>query len=117
MSQEKKVDESWKISVEKERRAPGPTQETAGAAAHSDFLGFISTLAMQVMIGLGEVAHPQTGQPEPDLAQARYLIDIIQLLSEKTKGNLSKEEEREMQTLLYELRVKFVKKSKEIPQS
>ena len=114
MSQEKKIDESWKHSVEKEKNLPNPS-EAAVPATESDFTGFISTLAMQAMVALGEIAHPQTGQPEPDLAQARYLVDVIQLLSEKTKGNLSKEEAQELKTLLYELRVKFVKKSQEIP--
>ena len=115
MNQEKKVDESWKNTVEKEKHAPSHAGEAAGPA-ESEFLGFISTLAMQAMIALGEMAHPQTGQPEPDLNQARYLVDVIQLLSDKTQGNLSKEEAQELKTLLYELRLKFVKKSKEVPQ-
>ena len=110
MSQEKKVDESWKRSVEKEKHAPN-SAETPDSPAEVDFLGFISTLAMQSLTAMGEIAHPQTGQPEPNLPQARYLIDVIQLLSEKTKGNLSAEETDELKTLLYELRVKFVKKS------
>ena len=114
MNQEKRVDESWKNSVEKEKHIPSHAKETA-SPAESEFLGFISTLAMQAMIALGEMAHPQTGQPEPDLAQARYLVDTIQLLSEKTKGNLSKEEAQELKTLLYELRLKFEKKSQELP--
>lgn len=114
MSQEKRVDESWKHSVEKEKNAPAAA-EPAAPGSESDFLSFVSTLAMQALVAMGEVAHPQTGQPEPDLPQSRYLIDIIQLLSEKTKGNLSKEEAQELKTLLYELRVKFVKKSKELP--
>ena len=115
MSQEKRVDESWKNSVEKEKRVDPHAEETA-PPVESEFLVFVSTLAMQAMIALGEIAHPQTGQPEPDLPQARYLVDTIQLLSEKTKGNLSKEEEGELKTLLYQLRVKFVKKSQEVPQ-
>ena len=48
-----------------------------------------------------------------NLPQARYLIDVIQLLSDKTRGNLSPEEEKVLKNLLYELRVQFVKKSQE----
>ena len=114
MSQEKRVDESWKHSVEKEKSAPTAAESTA-PPSDSDFLSFISTLAMQALVAMGEVAHPQTGQVEPDLPQSRYLIDMIQLLTEKTKGNLSKEEDQELKTLLYELRVKFVKKTQETP--
>ncbi len=113
MSQEKKIDESWKHSVEKEKQTPGPADKAA-TPSESDFLGFVSTLAMQTMVALGEVAHPETGQPQSDLSQARYLIDVIQLLSEKTAGNLSIEEASELKTLLYELRIKFVKKSQSI---
>ena len=113
MSQDKKVDESWKHSVEKEKQAQATPEESA-PAAEADFLGFVSTLAMQALMALGEMPNPQTGQAQPDLPQARYLIDVIQILSDKTKGNLSAEETAELKTLLYELRVKFVKKSQEI---
>ncbi len=101
MSQEKKVDESWKSSVEKEKRSPATPSEESAPSQEIGFLGFVSTLAMQAL----------TAMDEPNLPQARYLIDIVQLLSEKTKGNLSPEEAAELKTLLYELRVKFVKKS------
>jgi hypothetical protein len=107
---DKKVDESWKSSVEKEKHEASPTEKPA-SLPEVDFLGFVSTLAMQALTAMGEVPQGQTGEPQMDLLQARYLIDIIQLLSEKTKGNLSAAEESELKTLLYELRIKYVKKS------
>ncbi len=115
MSQDKKIDESWKHSVEKEKEVPSPAEDSP-QAPEADFLGFVSTLAMQTLMALGEVPNPQTRQAQPDLPQARYLIDIIQMLSDKTKGNLSAEEAAELKNLLYEFRVKFVKKSQELPQ-
>ena len=110
------MDESWKHSVEKEKNTGAVPQEPEPSNTEADFPGFVSTLAMQTLVALGEIPHPQTGQPHPDLPQARYLIDVIQLLSDKTKGNLSVEEAAELKTLLYELRVKFVKKSQEVPE-
>ena len=113
MTQDKRVDESWKESVQKEKKAsvaPGPAAQTAAV----DFSGFVSMLAMQAMMALGEMAHPETGQKTQDIAQARYLIDTLQLLADKTKGNLSAEESEGLKTLLYELRVKFVKINQEV---
>ena len=117
---QKKVDESWKESVQKERTAspgePARPQAPAEAPAESEFLGFISTLAMQTLLALGEVPHPETGEPHGDLPQARYLIDILQLLSEKTKGNLTTQEENELKNLVYELKMKYVRKEQALPQ-
>ena len=100
---QKKVDESWKESVNKEKSSPAdqPAAEN-DVSPGADFLGFISTLAMQVSAIMEE---------EQGLPQARYLIDVIQLLSDKTKGNLSPPEETELKNVLYALRVKFVKKN------
>ena len=109
---QKRVDESWKEAVQKERSTETPEPE-GPEPSEADLLGFISTLAMQTLLALGEVAHPGTGQTQQDLPQARYLIDILQVLSDKTRGNLTPAEETEIKNLLYELRVKFVKKSKE----
>ena len=107
---QKKVDESWKDTVEKEKFV-SPPEDLSAAASPAGFLEFISTLAMQAMMGMGEVPHPDTRQTVEDLPQAKYLIDTIQLLSDKTKGNLSPEEANALKNILYELRIKFVKKN------
>ena len=124
---EKKVDESWKDSVHKEKttsepKAPPRAQEAAptpagGEPAESNFSFFISTLGMQVLAALGLIPDPATGLEKTgitpqDLAHAKYLIDIIQMLTEKTKGNLTPEEAAMIEDMLYELRVKFVEKSR-----
>lgn len=72
---------------------------------------FLSSLSMQALMALGEVAHPVTGLAQPDPEQARYLIDILGLLHEKTQGNLSPEEASLLEGLLYELRMKYVEKT------
>ena len=101
---QKKVDESWKESVHQEKTTPQAQSVAAEPPPGADFLGFISTLAAQASAMMGE---------EQGLPQSRYLIDVIQLLSDKTKGNLSPPEEMELKNILYELRVQFVKKSRE----
>ncbi len=109
----KKVDESWKDSVQKERETvvknPPPT-----AAPEADFLSFISTLAMQALAALGEMKQDAAGAASKiDLRQAKHLIDILQMISEKTRGNLTEEETNEINTLLYEVRMRFVRKTQE----
>ena len=105
----KKVDESWKDSVRKEKETT--TEKPAQPATESDFLTFVSTLAMQALMALGEIPNPTTGKSHADLAQAQYLIDVLQMLSDKTRGNLSEEEASELKTVLYQLRLKFVQKN------
>ncbi len=107
----KKVDESWKDSVRKEKETPA--DKPVESALESDLLAFLSTLAMQTLMALGEAANPVTGEARTDLAQAQYLIDVLQMLSDKTRGNLTEEEAAELKTVLYQLRLKFVKKSQE----
>lgn len=123
---EKKVDESWKESVSKEksatepnapRQAQEPSQRpTAGEVTESNFSFFISTLGMQALAALGLLPDPATGLEKTavtpkDLAHAKYLIDIVQMLAEKTKGNLTPEEASMIEDMLYELRLKFVEKT------
>ena len=111
----KKVDESWKDSVDKEKVVELPkdlgeaTQEEAGYP-EPNFPFFLSTLAMQALASLGEVPLNQAGEKRVDLVQAQYFIGILEMLAEKTKGNLSLEEDQMMKELLYELQLKFVKK-------
>ena len=112
---EKRVDESWKNSVEKERgREPQEPVETPLPDTSLPF--FVSTLGMQALLSLGEIPDPVTNQKKTsltpaDFAHAQYLIDVISMLQEKTKGNLTDEEEAMLKGLLYELKMKFVEKT------
>lgn len=107
----KKVDESWKDAVEMEK-GTGPEASPEEALPGSSFPFFVSTLGMQALAALGEAPDPATGQKHADLPNARYLIDVLRMLAEKTKGNLTPDEDAMMQALLYELQMKFVAKSK-----
>jgi hypothetical protein len=73
------------------------------------FTGFVLSLATTAAVHFGDLADPSTGEPsEPNLAGAAQMIEIIALLQEKTKGNLSEPEARLVDDLLYELRMRFV---------
>ncbi|MBI4353162.1 MAG: DUF1844 domain-containing protein [Candidatus Omnitrophica bacterium] len=107
----KKVDESWKESIRREKDFAPFQEEKTGPLPQPTFSYFASSLGMQALAALGEIADPASGAGAVHLDQARYLIDILEMLCEKTKGNLAAEEENFIENLLYELRMKFVQKS------
>jgi hypothetical protein len=73
------------------------------------FSGFILSLATTAAVHFGDIADPNTGErAEPNLAAAGQMIELIAMLQERTKGNLIEPEERLMDDLLYELRLRFV---------
>ncbi len=72
-----------------------------------DFSTFVLSLASSAMVNLGIVEDESTAQGEPDLMAARQLIDIIGVLEEKTRGNLSESEDKLLKSLLYDLRVQY----------
>ena len=76
----------------------------------ADFKFFITTLTLQASIALGQMANPTTQKIEKDPAQAQFLIDTLDMLRDKTKGNLAKEEAELLENLLYELRVAYLAK-------
>lgn len=130
MAEEKKIiiDEDWKTRVEAEKeelerkrhgQAGGDTGGAApGAAAASEsgemkmppasFEMLLTTLATEAMVALGQIPHPATGRPEPNLDQAKFFIDTIDILEQKTKGNLAPQEEQGLEDLLHQLRMVYV---------
>jgi hypothetical protein len=73
------------------------------------FTGFILSLATTAAVHFGDIADPTTGErATPNLTAAAQMIELIALLQEKTRGNLIEPEERLVDDLLYELRLRFV---------
>jgi len=80
------------------------------------FIGFILSLAHTAAVHFGDVPDPMTGQPaEANVQAAGQIIEILALLEDKTRGNLSVEERQFLEQILYELRLRFVEAQK--PQS
>ena len=75
---------------------------------HIDFSSFIYSLAHSALIQLGEEADPFTGKKGSNLHQAKETIDLLSVLEEKTKGNLTNDEDALMKNLLFNLRMKYV---------
>lgn len=107
---DKNIDESWKNTVEQEKEAL--KKEGKFIPPEPDFAFFITTLAIQASIFLGKMPNPATNKIEEDPTQAKFLIDTLGMLQEKTKGNLSPEESTLLENVLYELRTQYISKDK-----
>jgi|ERR1700736_1708917 hypothetical protein len=77
-----------------------------------DFATFVLSLSHSALMHLGEAPNPETGTLEKNLPLARQTIDLIAMLEEKTKGNLSGDEERLLGQILFDLRMRFVETTK-----
>ena len=108
---DKKVDESWKNTVEKEKCSCGEAHahdHGADREIEVNFPLFVSGLMMEGAISLGEVEHPVTHKKEANIPHAKFIMDTLAMLQEKTKNNLTKEEADILESILYELRMRFV---------
>ena len=105
----------WKM----ERKPEEAEGKAAGEKARAqelpevDFSRFCLFLASSALISLGESPHPETNAAEVNLPQAHQTIDILAMLEEKTKGNLTDEEAKLISAILYDLRMRFLQKSRE----
>ena len=78
------------------------------------FLGFVVSLAHTAAVHFGDVPDPVSGETIPaNLPAAQQMIDILALLEEKTRGNLTAEERQLLEQILYELRLRYVEVSKQ----
>lgn len=100
--------EAQAVSSNQEKQS----DRSAEASFPVHFSSFILSLATSALIHLGQEANPATGERSVELPAARQVIDLITLLEEKTKGNLTPEEENLLQQILFTLRLKFVEVEK-----
>jgi len=121
MADEKKIiiDEDWKSQVQAEKEAAKAQSTQPSATAEAKAAGdipmppaslemLVTTLVTEAMISLGQVPHPHTGEVVNQPQQAKYLIDTIDMLREKTHGNVTPNESELMEQLLHQLRLAYV---------
>jgi hypothetical protein len=102
--EEVKGEEKKEEAREKEsRRVPLPEVSLSS---------LVFSLSSSALLHLGEIADPQTGEKKEDFALAKHSIDTIGMLKEKTKGNLTEEEEKFLESILTDLRWRYVKATK-----
>ena len=121
--QEKKiiVDEDWKQEAQKEKEILAAQEEETekkdeqqeepshGPLPAGNFAALVSMLTTQALFALGLLQIKGQEERKPDLEMAKYNIDMLQVLEEKTSGNLTKEEESVLANTLSELRMGYVK--------
>jgi len=100
------------------RPGQAASQATPGAAPAREpdqdaqpeinFSAFVISLSTQALMNLGEIANPISGKVETDVAVAKQMIDILGMLKDKTRGNLNASEDRLMEDILFDLRMKYV---------
>ncbi len=89
-----------------------PKPEQAETLPRVDFATFVLSLSHSALMHLGEAPNPETGSVEKNLPLARQTIDLIAMLEEKTRGNLTGDEERLIGQILFDLRMRYVELSK-----
>lgn len=130
------IDEDWKSQVQAEKEAakhpvsePGagevPQGESSAVGDESQdfpmppasFEMLVSTLATEALVAMGQVPHPATGKAELRRNQAQYLIDTLDVLREKSRGNLTPAEQQLLEDVLHQLRMVFVAVAQSEPPS
>ena len=122
--QDKKIiiDEDWKEQAQKEKDVLAAEEKAEkeesqekkterGPLPKGDFAALISMLVSQALFSLGllEIEGRQGEKKEPDLELAKYNIDILETIEEKTKGNLSQQEQKVLEDTLSQIRMAYVK--------
>jgi hypothetical protein len=125
------IDEDWKAQVQREKEqaaakksdAPPAAAESAdeeidpNAPPEANFVALVSSLATQCMFALGLIAPRDGGQVMVDIHGAKFLIDLLTTLREKTKGNLDAEENGALTEAIAELQRAFVVRSQQVQES
>ena len=116
------VDDDWKAHAQAEKEKldeqarkpsrPAEDQEAEGGAPRkippASFATLVSSLATQAMFAMGSVQDPETNMPIVDLPLAKHHVDALAVLEEKTKGNLTEEETKLLDQVLYQVRMQYV---------
>ncbi|MBL7105988.1 MAG: DUF1844 domain-containing protein [Phycisphaerae bacterium] len=120
MAEEEKklhIDDDWKTEAKKDKERLAAQekvekqeaeQQKRGPLPKGDFIALVSLLATQAMFALGLI-QMEKEKKEPDLDMAKYNIDMLEALEEKTKGNLTEDEEKGIQNTRSQLQMAYVK--------
>lgn len=113
------IDSDWKAEAQAEKDklaaqeaqsdAEGSPEGQPGKLPPADFRTLVGMLASQALMYMGGVADPQTGKAMFDPEASTHLIELLGVLEEKTKGNLTEEEGQELSGVVHELRQQFVR--------
>ena len=95
--------------TEAAEKSPADGSDRQPPMPEINFATFVVSLNASALLHLGAIEDPTTGQKDKNLPMAKQTIDILRMLEEKTAGNLSKDEENLLKSILYDLRIIYVK--------
>jgi hypothetical protein len=111
-----KEEEKKEAQAQKEEKKEEHFEETGSAGSDENiplpeitFSNFLLSVSTSALIQLGVIQDPNMKEPAKHLPLAKQTIDLITMLREKTKGNLTSDEEKLIDTILYDLRLRYVK--------
>ena len=107
---EKGAEEIKKEKEPKEQAKKDETRQTP--LPEANFTSLIFSLSSSALFHFGEIADPNTGEKRQDLPLAKHAIDTLSMLQEKTQGNLTEEEQKFLESVLTDLKWRFVKAAK-----
>lgn len=108
----KKEDTKVEAQAETEARKEEDQKREPVKLPEINFSSFILSLSSSALLHFGEIPDPLSGKKERNLLMAKQTIDILGILKEKTKGNLTNDEEQLIDNLLHDLRIKYVEERK-----
>jgi hypothetical protein len=100
MERKKAAEDYKKVSAREETPMP-----------RVDFFTFVLSLSSSALMHLGEIAEQEGGETRVNLPMAKHTIDILAMLEQKTRGNLTQDEEKVLKDFLFEVRMKYVQKA------
>jgi len=131
MAEEKKeekkiiIDEDWKKEAQREKEILAAQEEAdkkkdeekppRGPLPEGNFAALISMLTTQAFFALGALQVKGQEKKEPDLELAKYNIDMLETVEEKTKGNLTEEEKAVLENTLGQVRMAYVQIAEQVP--
>ncbi|MGA2525000.1 MAG: DUF1844 domain-containing protein [Smithellaceae bacterium] len=112
-SDEPRREEEVKASAAEEAPKPQEVPETPTNQEADyppvNFTNFVFSLSTSALFHFGDLAESEDGKTQKNLPAAKQTIDILDMLNEKTKGNLDENENKLIQSVLYELKMRYVK--------
>ena len=112
------VENSEKAEQKQDNQSAAASEKTPAGNESSrrpiDFPSYLLSYYTQGLVLLGEIPNPYTNKKEEDVEAAQHIIDILSMLEQRTKGNLDSQEEKLLENVLYELRMKFMARTNRI---
>ncbi len=95
----------------RQQEPPSAAPQSSIADLPRDFSAFVEGMYLEAMLYLGALPDPRSGDVMEDVELARYKIDLLAMIQEKTQGNLSDDEKQQLEEVLYQLRTVYVQKT------